>query len=120
MSQSLPLNLDTWDLELDAFGNMSLQQDVPSIAQDVACALRTFEGECRYNQQLGMPYFQSILWQLPPGSLVVAAIQAQAATINLVTATAVPSLQFDPGTRKLTGLALVTTTLSSTNLAVRF
>lgn len=120
MPQSLPLNLESWDLELDPYGDLSLIDEVSSIAQDVASAIRTFQGECRYNQALGMPYFQSILWQYPPGALVVAAIQQQALTIPLVTGCAVPSLQLDPSNRQLNGLAVVTTVNSPTKLAVRF
>lgn len=120
MPQSLPLDLTTWDLILDSFGNLSLGPEPASIAQDVACAIRTFQGECRYNQQLGMPMFQSILWQYPPGSLVVAAIQQQAFTIDLVTGCMVPSLQLSPTTRKLSGLAVVATSHTESNLVVRF
>lgn len=120
MPQSIPLDLQKWDLVLDQYGNLDLETEVGSIAQDVACAIRTFRGECRYNQQLGMPYFQSILWQYPPGSLVVAAIQQQALTIKLVTGCVVPSLQLNPSNRQLSGLAVITTVNSPTNLAVRF
>lgn len=120
MSQSIPLDLASWDIVLDEYGDLSLGSEDASIAQDVASAIRTFQGECRYNQQLGMPYFQSILWQYPPGSLVVASIQKQAFTIDLVTGCIVPSLNLDATTRKLSGIAIITTSTSSTNLAVRF
>lgn len=120
MPQSLPLNLQTWDIELDAYGNMSLEAEPASIAQDVACAIRTFQGECRYDQTLGMPYFQSILGKLPAGSFVVAAIQQQAFTIPLVDKCTVPRLFLDKTTRKLSGLAVITTTGSTSNSVVGF
>lgn len=120
MPKSLPLNLQTWDLQLDAYGNLSLQEEAASIAQDVACAIRTFQGECRYNVSLGMPYFQSILGKLPAGSFVVAAIQQQAYTIPLVEKCTVPRLLLDQTTRKLSGLALITSSASTSNLLVDF
>lgn len=118
MPQSIPLNLTTWDVELDEYGNLSLGSEVNSIAQDVACAIRTFQGECRYNNTLGMPYFQNILWKLPPGSLVTSYIQQQALTIALVEKCSVPSLQLV--NRQLTGLAVFTTSLSTTPNVVNF
>lgn len=118
MPQSIPLNLSTWDVQLDEFGNLSLGPEVQSISQDVACAIQTFLGECRYNFNLGMPYFQNILWKLPPGSLVASYIQQQALTIDLVKSCAVPSLQLV--NRKLTGLVVFTTSLNNTPIAVSF
>jgi hypothetical protein len=118
MPQSLPLNTSTWDLELDSNGNWNLTDEPASIAQDVASAIRTFAGECWYNTNLGMPYFQSILWQLPPGSLVVSFIVAQAMTIDLVTKCTVVSLQLI--NRKLTGTVVIQTSNSSNNLVVGF
>jgi len=47
--QTLPLNTQTWDLELDSNGNLSLTDPDYSIAQDVASAIRTFLGECLYS-----------------------------------------------------------------------
>lgn len=119
MPQSLPLNISTWDVELDEYGNLSLGPEVESISQDVACAIRTFQGECRYNINLGMPYFQNILWKLPPGSLVTSFIQQQAATISLVDQCAVPSLLLGSN-RQLSGLVVFNTSLSSTPSAVTF
>lgn len=82
MANTIPLHPDTWDIYLDANGNLELTNPDSSIAQDVASAVRTFEGECWYDTTLGMPYFQSILGKSPPNSLVVSNIRDQALTIN--------------------------------------
>lgn len=79
--QSIPLN-STWDIYLDAAGNLSLMDNDSSIAQDVASAVRTFDGECWYNNTLGMPYFQSIFGKSPPNSFVVSNIETQAFTVT--------------------------------------
>ena len=63
---SLYLNINTWDLEIDSFGNIAVASDPYALAQNAATAIRTFAGDCYYNQLLGIPYFQNILGQLPP------------------------------------------------------
>ena len=82
MALSIPLNTSSWDVYLDQNGDMFLGDEDSSIAQDVASAVRTFEGECWYNTELGMPYFQSIFGRSPPNSLVVSNITTQAFTID--------------------------------------
>ena len=81
MANTIPLHPDTWDIYLDANGNLELTDPDSSIAQDVASSVRTFEGECWYNNTLGMPYFQAIFGKSPPNSLVVSNIRDQAFTI---------------------------------------
>lgn len=68
--KSLLLDRDVWDLVLDAEGNIAICEEPYSIAQDVACACRTFKGELVYDVDDGVPYFSEILGQWPPLSLV--------------------------------------------------
>lgn len=82
MALSIPLKTDVWDIYLDSNGDMFLGDNDSSIAQDVASSVRTFEGECWYNNTLGMPYFQSIFGQNPPSSFVIDNIKTQAFTID--------------------------------------
>lgn len=82
MAKSIPLNTSTWDIFLDAAGNLSLTDNDSSIAQDVASAVRTFKGECYFNNTLGMPYFESIFGKAPPNSFVTSNIKQQAFTIS--------------------------------------
>ena len=74
------LLLDTvkWDLCVDSNGNIALATPPYSLAQDAACACRLFEGELWYDTIQGIPYWQSILGQMPPLSLLKAAFIAAA------------------------------------------
>ena len=59
--KSLLLDRGAWDLVLDAEGNIAVCEEPYSIAQDVACACRTFKGELIYDVNDGVPYFSEIL-----------------------------------------------------------
>ena len=76
-----------WDLVLDIDGNIALAGAPYSVAQDVASAIRTFLGECWYNTDLGIPYWQKILGELPPLQFISQLMVNQAMTIpNVVSA----------------------------------
>lgn len=70
MSQSLLLDPDTWDLIVDSAGNIALAPVEYSLAQDAACAVKTFQKDLYYDQVQGIPYWQQILGKFPPLSLV--------------------------------------------------
>lgn len=69
-----------WDLTLDSSQNIALAAEPYALAQDAASAIRTFLGECWYDTQLGIPYWEKILGKFPPplpllrGYLVAAAL----------------------------------------------
>lgn len=63
---TLLLTTDVWDLCLDASGNIAMATEPYSFAQDVASAIKTFLGECWYDNTLGIPYFTQILGRTPP------------------------------------------------------
>ena len=87
IQNTLLLDQSAWDLVLDINGNIALAGTPYSIAQDVASATRTFLGECWYNTDLGVPYWQQILGYLPPLQYVAEQMSEQALTIpNVVTA----------------------------------
>lgn len=69
------------DLVLDAYGNIAVADEPYSIAQDVASAVRTFKNECVYDTTLGIPYFDQVLGQWPPASLLQSLIEQQALTV---------------------------------------
>jgi hypothetical protein len=50
------LNPQTWDLAIDASGNIAAAQDPYALAQNAASAIRLFLGEQWYNTTLGVPY----------------------------------------------------------------
>lgn len=63
--RSLLLDRARWDLTKDAGGNIAVCTEPYRIAQDVACAIKTFKGEVWYDTTLGIPYFERILGQNP-------------------------------------------------------
>lgn len=59
--RTLFLMPDTWDLALDAQGNIAVAEDIYQQAQDIASAGRTFLRDLYYNQTEGIPYFEHVL-----------------------------------------------------------
>ena len=86
MTTSLLLDQSAWDLVLDANGNWALASQPYAIAQDVSCAVMTFLGECWYDTTQGVPYWQSILGQMPPLTYVSSVLEAVALTVPNVAA----------------------------------
>lgn len=116
MTKSLLLDTAAWDLVLDSAGNIAVCTEPYSLAQDVATALRTFLGEVYYNTSLGVPYFEKILSQQIPLSMVRAIIADQAKTVTGVvdaTCTIISLVN-----RQLIGQVVVTNTAGvSTNVS---
>ena len=83
MSQFKTLLLDRtqWDLVLDSNGNIALASPPYALEQDVASAVRLFLGELWYDTTKGIPYFEEILGQLPPVSLLTAYIESAALSV---------------------------------------
>ena len=94
IQNSLLLDQSAWDLVLDINGNIALAETPYSIAQDVASAIRTFLGECWYDNSLGVPYWQNILGQFPPLQFVEQKISEAAFTIPNVAQTQVTFTSF--------------------------
>lgn len=72
MGDTLLLDVDLWDLTLDSTGNIAVATEPYSLAQDAASAIRLFYGEQYFNNSIGVPYFDQILGQAPPLSLMKA------------------------------------------------
>lgn len=81
MTSSLLLDASTWDLTLDASGNIAVAQEPYSLAQDVASAIRTFLGECFWDTTIGVPYFQRIFGKTPAISYVKSKMVDAALTV---------------------------------------
>lgn len=64
--QSLLLDLQNWDLCLDAAGNIAVASLPYAAAQDAACAIKLMQGEYWFDTTIGVPYFQQILGKRPP------------------------------------------------------
>lgn len=72
---------DTWDLITDISGNIALAAAPYAIAQDVASAVRVFQGELWYDTATGIPYFDTVLGQAPSLQYLRAQIEARALTV---------------------------------------
>lgn len=102
------LDVGTWDLTLDAFGNIALAAPPYALAQDVASACRTVLAEVYYDDTLGVDYFGQIFGLTPPASIFQEMFVAQSLTVpGVVSATCIIEA-FSPATRKATGQVLFT------------
>ena len=78
---TIKLDNDNWDLELDASGNMSAVSDNERLAQDVATACRVWRGEALANIAFGVPY-RDIMGKRPALSLISAYLIETALTVT--------------------------------------
>jgi hypothetical protein len=83
---TLLLDVDAWDLTVDAAGNIAMASAPYSLAQDVASAIKLFKGELWYDTLQGIPYFQQILGRYPSVALVKAQLVQAALTVPGVVA----------------------------------
>ncbi len=83
--RTLLLDTMAWDLVLDAFGNIAVADNPYSMAQDVASALKLFNGECYYDTTKGVRYFEDILGKTPPLPLLKSELTDAALTVPGVT-----------------------------------
>lgn len=85
---TLLLDTQTWDLVLNAQGDIAVATEPYSYAQDAASAIRLFQGELWYDTSQGIPYWQQVLGKFPPISLVKYYLQQAALTVpGIVSAT---------------------------------
>ena len=61
LNTTLALDTATRDLVVNADRNIAIKDGGDSIAQDVASAIKLFEGELWYDTTKGVPYFSQIL-----------------------------------------------------------
>lgn len=59
--KTLFLMPNSWDLALDASGNIAIASSTYQQAQDIASACRTIKQDMYFNQQDGIPYLTDIL-----------------------------------------------------------
>jgi hypothetical protein len=78
---SLYLDPGTWDLTVDSAANIAMCSEPYRLAQDAATAIRTFTGDCYYNQTLGLPYWTDILGRFPSLELLKSLMVDQALAV---------------------------------------
>jgi hypothetical protein len=103
---TLLLDASTWDLALDADGNIAVASNPYSLAQDAASAIKTFLGEVYYDTTVGVPYLTEILGKMPPLALLIEALQKTAKTVPDVDSALCILTQFDD--RRFVGQVQVT------------
>jgi hypothetical protein len=79
---TLLLDPETWDLTVDAFGNIAMASPPYALAQDVASAVKLFQGELWFDTTKGIPYFRDILGLRPPVQLLKRYIEEAAFTVE--------------------------------------
>ena len=101
MANTILLNPVTWDMLVDAQGNIAMASEPYSLAQDVASAIKTFLGEAYYNTNLGVPYFQNILGYTESASYLATQFEAAALSVPDIVSAQLTSLALTD--RSLTG-----------------
>lgn len=81
MAATLLLDRTTWDLVLDASGNIALAQEPYALAQDAASAIKTQQGECFWDTSVGVPLFGDVLGKRPSVALMKSLFSAAALTV---------------------------------------
>lgn len=115
MGRTMLLDRSAWDLVLDASGNWAVADEPYALAQDVASACRTVQGECWYDTTRGVPYFTQILGKNPSAQVIKAALVREALRVPDV-ASAKCFLQALQN-RRLTGQIQVTSATTGQTVA---
>lgn len=68
--KTLLLDAKSWDLVLDAYGNIAVADTPYAEAQDAASAIKLFKGESYYAASKGVDYFEKILGLSPTITLM--------------------------------------------------
>lgn len=117
-ANTLLLDTQTWDLTLDADGNIAVASPPYSTAQDAASAIMTWLGEVYWNTTIGVPWAQQILGQRPSLALLKAQLVAAAETVPDVASAIVFIGAFS--NRNITGQVQVTSKTTGTSQAANF
>ncbi len=88
MASTLLLDQTTWDLVLDAKGDIAVASEPYSLAQDAASAIQTYYGECYWDTTVGVPYLQQIFGKSPSVELIKTLMVEAAMTVEDVASVA--------------------------------
>jgi hypothetical protein len=116
MASTLLLDVGTWDLVLDANGNIALATEPYSLAQDAASAIKTLLGECYWDTTVGVPLFE-ILGQQFSLALTKTLCVTAAITVPDVASAQVFISSFDRTSRIITGQVQITSTSGQSSAA---
>lgn len=113
--KTLLLNPATWDLLVDAAGNIALADEPYALAQDAASAIKLFQGELWFDTTQGVPYFEQIFGRPPNIPLIKAKFVTAAKTVPGVLAAVVFITAFED--RGIRGQVQVTNSTGVTTAA---
>jgi hypothetical protein len=119
MASTLLLDQQSWDLVLNAAGNIAVAAEPYSLAQDAASAIKTFIGECYWDTTIGIPYLTQVFTGNPPSVSLLKQLFVEAAlTVPDVAAAAV--FLIEAGGRALSGQVQVKSASTGTVSAATF
>ena len=81
MAATLLLDPATYDLVLDANGNIAVATEPYSLAQDAASAILTYQGEVYYDTTIGLPWLTQIFGKKPSLALLKQQLADAAMTV---------------------------------------
>lgn len=113
--RTLLLDQNSWDLTLDASGNVATAGDPYSQAQDAASAMRLVQGTLWYDTAQGVPYFAVVLGRHTPLDLARSELIDAGLTVpGVVKAKVLVTSIVD---RRLRGQVQITNSLGQTAVA---
>lgn len=115
MTTSIYLNPETWDMAVDAAGNIAVCSEPYRVAQDAATAILTWAGEVLYDTTLGIRYREDILGQSPSPVLIKTACVNAALTVPGVVSAVVYLTELSP--RNIGGQVQVTDASGTVSVA---
>lgn len=108
MADAMLLDQTTWDICLDASGNLAICTGAYALAQNAACACRLFLTELFLDVTQGVPYLPEILGENIPLALVKQQLVDAALTVDGVASAQVFISSFEG--RNLVGQIQITAT----------
>ena len=103
--ETMKLDYNNWDLDLDAQGNLATINNDGAIAQNVATACLVFKGEDFFDSNFGVPY-KNVLGEMPALSLISEYMIETASTVDEVNNVDV-QLKYLPKERRVGGTILI-------------
>ena len=76
-----PPSSSPWDLMVDGNNNIAVVSGPYALAQDVASAIQTFQGEVYYDTTQGLPYLSDVMGQPYAPSILQPALNAAAPSV---------------------------------------
>lgn len=113
LPDTIYLNPETWDLDIDASRNIAMASTPYAQAQNVASACRVWQNECPLRKVRGVPYEASVLGYRPTLLQLAGWFKTEAALVVGVD-TVTPVLTFDSSARGLGGQIQLTLTDGNT------